>query len=92
MWPIGATHVRHSPNHLFSVAMVAEFKMVGAGLACSGLGGVGQGIGTIFSSLVEALAQNPGMSKGLSNYALIGFALTEAVAPFILMITFLILF
>lgn len=72
--------------------MLAEFKMLGAGLACSGLGGVGQGIGSIFSSLVEAIAINPSLAKGLFNYALIGFALTEAVALFILMITFLILF
>jgi F-type H+-transporting ATPase subunit c len=72
--------------------MLSEFKMLGAGLACSGLGGVGQGIGSIFSSLVESMAQNPNISKALFNYALIGFALTEAVALFILMITFLILF
>lgn len=77
---------------MFSFVMLVEFKMMGAGLACSGLGGVGQGIGQIFSSLVEAMAQNPGLSKSLFNYALIGFALTEAVALFILMITFLILF
>jgi hypothetical protein len=32
------------------------------------------------------------MSKGLFNYASIGFASTEAVAPSILMITFSILF
>lgn len=72
--------------------MLVEFKMIGAGIACSGLGGVGQGIGHIFSSLVEAMATNPTLSKSLFNYALIGFALTEAVALFILMITFLILF
>ena len=72
--------------------MIAEFKLLGAGIACSGLGGVGQGIGTIFSSLVTGIASNPGISKGLFNYALIGFALTEAVALFILMVTFLILF
>ena len=77
---------------LFILAMLAEFKMLGAGLACSGLGGVGQGIGQIFSSLLDAMSNNPGLSKGLFNYALIGFALTEAVALFILMITFLILF
>jgi F0F1-type ATP synthase membrane subunit c/vacuolar-type H+-ATPase subunit K len=72
--------------------MIYEFKMVGAGLACSGLGGVGQGIGQIFSSLVDAMSNNPSISKSLFNYALIGFALTEAVALFVLMVTFLILF
>ncbi len=72
--------------------MLAESKMMGAGLARSGSGGVGQGIGQIFSSSVEAMSNNPGISKGLFNYALIGFALTEAVALFIPMITFSILF
>lgn len=72
--------------------MLSEFKMLGAGLACSGLGGVGQGIGSIFASLVESMSNNPGITRVLFNYALIGFALTEAVALFIIMITFLILF
>jgi F-type H+-transporting ATPase subunit c len=38
------------------------------------------------------MSVNPSLSKSLFNYALIGFALTEAIALFILMITFLILF
>ena len=45
--------------------MIVEFKMMGAGLACSGLGGVGQGIGQIFSSLVEGMSNNPSVSKVL---------------------------
>jgi F0F1-type ATP synthase membrane subunit c/vacuolar-type H+-ATPase subunit K len=62
--------------------MIVEFKMMGAGLACSGLGGVGQGIGQIFSSLLEAMSNNPGVSNGLFNYALIGFALTGGRCTF----------
>lgn len=72
--------------------MLMEFKMMGAGIACSGLGGVGQGIGSLFSSLLTAVATNPSMNKILFNYALIGFALTEAIALFILMITFLLIY
>ena len=34
-------------------------KMVGAGLAVIGLGGVGAGIGNIFSSLIGSIARNP---------------------------------
>jgi F-type H+-transporting ATPase subunit c len=67
--------------------MLSEFKLLGAGLACSGLGGVGQGIGHIFSSLVEAMSANPSLSKSLFNYALIGFVFTEAIALFIFLIT-----
>ena len=49
-------------NSAFFFVICYAFKMMGYGLACSGLGGVGQGIGQIFSSLVEAMAQNPGLS------------------------------
>ena len=34
-------------------------KMIGAGLAVIGLGGVGAGIGNIFSSLISSIARNP---------------------------------
>jgi F-type H+-transporting ATPase subunit c len=71
--------------------MLAEFKMVGAGLATIALAGVGIGVGIIFGSLVVAVSRNPSISKFLFNYAIIGFALTEAVALFTLMIVFLIL-
>jgi F0F1-type ATP synthase membrane subunit c/vacuolar-type H+-ATPase subunit K len=43
--------------------MIYEFKMVGAGLACSGLGGVGKGICQIFSSIVDDMSNNPSISK-----------------------------
>jgi F-type H+-transporting ATPase subunit c len=66
--------------------------MVGAGLATIALGGVGIGIGTIFSSLLESTSRNPSITKNLFNYAILGFALTEAIALFTIMIVFLILF
>lgn len=72
--------------------MIAEFKMIGAGLATIALGGVGIGIGIIFSSLLESVSRNPSMSKNLFNFAILGFALTEAIALFTIMIVFLILF
>jgi len=72
--------------------MVTEFKMVGAGLATIALSGVGTGIGFIFSGLVDAIAKNPSMTRVLFNYAILGFALTEAIALFTIMIVFLILF
>ncbi|MDF2698994.1 MAG: atp9, PhpafMp42 [Haloplasmataceae bacterium] len=72
--------------------MIVEFKMVGAGLATIALGGVGIGIGTIFSSSLESTSRNPSIVKTLFNYAILGFALTEAIALFTIMIVFLILF
>lgn len=78
----------HSDEEIF---FVQAFKFVGAGLATIALAGVGIGIGLIFASLVHAYGANPYAEK-LFIYALLGFALTEAVALFALMIIFLILF
>ena len=72
--------------------MLAEFKVLGAGFGTVALAGVGAGIGNIFSGLVVAVSRNPSISKLLFNYAIIGFALTEAIALFTVMIVFLILF
>jgi F-type H+-transporting ATPase subunit c len=72
--------------------MVTEFKMIGAGLATIALSGVGTGIGFIFSGLLDAISKNPSMTRVLFNYAILGFALTEAIALFTIMIVFLILF
>ena len=67
-------------------------KYIGAGLATISLAGSGVGIGIVFASLVGAFARNPSLEKQLFVYALLGFALTEAIALFGLMMAFLILF
>lgn len=67
-------------------------KLIGAGLATIGLAGVGVGIGSVFSSLLASIARNPSMMKTLFTYSILGFALTEAVGLFALMIAFLLLF
>jgi len=72
--------------------MVQEFKILSAGVAATSLGGVGMGIGTIFGSYLVAASSNPNSSKVLFNYAIIGFALTEAMALFALMMSFMLLF
>jgi len=67
-------------------------KLIGAGLATISLAGAGIGIGIVFAGFLLALARNPKDEKKLLAFALLGFALTEAIALFGLMITFLILF
>ncbi|TAN46493.1 MAG: ATP synthase F0 subunit C [Rhodospirillales bacterium] len=71
---------------------VAAAKLIGAGLAVIGLGGVGAGIGQIFSTLVSSVARNPASKPMIQPLAFIGFALVEAVALYALVIAFLILF
>jgi F-type H+-transporting ATPase subunit c len=67
-------------------------KLIAAGLATISLAGAGVGIGTVFGSLINAVARNPSLIKQLFIYAILGFALTEAIALFGLMMAFLILF
>ncbi len=67
-------------------------KMIGAGLAVIGLGGVGAGIGSIFASLISSIARNPSARTQVFPMSMLGFALVEAVALYALLIAFLILF
>ncbi len=68
------------------------FKLIGAGLATISLAGAGVGIGSVFGALLLASARNFEQKDELFQIAILGFALTEAIALFGLMITFLILF
>jgi F-type H+-transporting ATPase subunit c len=72
--------------------LIVAAKLIGAGLATISLAGAGIGIGTVFGALVIALSRNPSAVNLLFRYAILGFALTEAIALFGLMMAFLILF
>ena len=67
-------------------------KSIGAGIAMIALAGVGIGMGTIFAALVSGVARNPGARAAVFGLAILGFALTEAVALYALVIAFIILF
>jgi len=69
-----------------------QAAMIGAGCATIGLAGVGTGIGIVFGALVTSYARNPSLKGQLFTYAMLGFALTEAIALFALMMAFLIMF
>jgi F-type H+-transporting ATPase subunit c len=71
---------------------VQAAKAVGAGCATIALAGVGTGVGIVFASLVSSFARNPSLKGQLFSYTILGFALTEAIALFALMMAFLILF
>ena len=72
--------------------MLQAAKYIGAGLATIGLAGAGVGIGLVFSSLMSATSRNPALRPQLFQYAILGFALSEATGLFALMIAFLILY
>lgn len=67
-------------------------KLIGAGLATISLAGTGIGIGVVFGALIIGTSRNPSAVKQLFGYAILGFALSEAIALFGLMMAFLILF
>ena len=72
--------------------MLDGAKLIGANCATIALAGAGAGIGIVFGSLINSVARNPSLTKQLFGYAILGFALTEAIALFALMMAFLILF
>ena len=67
-------------------------QKIGGGISTIGLVGPGIGIGIVFGSLILGTSRNPGQKDELFKFAILGFALTEAIALFALMIAFLILF
>lgn len=72
--------------------MIAAAKIIGAGLATIGLTGAGAGIGIVFAALITATSRNPSLRAQLFSYAILGFALTEAIGLFSLMMAFLLLY
>jgi F-type H+-transporting ATPase subunit c len=70
----------------------AAAKLIGAGLATIALAGVGVGIGNIFGSFVAGALRNPAAAAKVFGNVLLGFALTEAIALFALLIALLLLF
>jgi F-type H+-transporting ATPase subunit c len=62
--------------------LLQSAKFLGAGLATIGLAGAGVGIGTVFGALVIGISRNPSLKDELFKMAILGFALTEAIALF----------
>lgn len=77
---------------LVDTNFIYAFKNIGAGCATISVAGSGVGIGIIFSGLINGYARNPSVESTLFNYCILGFAFTEAIALFGLMLALLILF
>ncbi|TIR82919.1 MAG: F0F1 ATP synthase subunit C [Mesorhizobium sp.] len=61
---------------------------IGAGIACIGMGGAGIGLGNIFGSYLR----NPSAADGQFGRLIFGFAVTEALGIFSLLIALLLVF
>lgn len=75
-----------------NLTSLSSARFMGAGSASVGLGGAGLGIGVVFGCLLNAYSRNPHLKRELFAYAILGFALTEAMGLFCLMMAFIILF
>ena len=67
-------------------------KFIGAGLACLGMGGAGIGVGLIFANYLSGALRNPSAADGQFARLIFGFAVTEALAIFSLLIALLLLY
>ena len=64
--------------------MIQAAKIIGTGLATTGLIGAGVGIGVVFGALILGVARNPSLRGQLFSYAILGFAFAEATGLFAL--------
>ncbi|HZB36552.1 MAG TPA: F0F1 ATP synthase subunit C [Beijerinckiaceae bacterium] len=67
-------------------------KFIGAGLACLGMGGAGVGVGLIFANYLAGALRNPSAADGQFARLIFGFAVTEALGIFSLLVALLLLF
>ena len=67
-------------------------NIIGAGIACIGMGGAGVGVGIIFGNYLAAAIRNPSAAQGQFGNLIFGFAITEALGIFSLLIALLLLF
>ncbi|MGA0532297.1 F0F1 ATP synthase subunit C [Hansschlegelia sp. KR7-227] len=67
-------------------------KYIGAGLATLGMGGAGIGVGSIFAAYLAGALRNPSAADGQFARLIFGFAVTEALGIFSLLVALLLLF
>ena len=67
-------------------------KFIGAALACFGMGMTALGLGNMFANYLAGALRNPSAADGQFGRLIFGFAVTEALGIFSLLIALLLLF
>ena len=67
-------------------------RYLGAGIATLGMAGTALGLGNIFGSYLSGALRNPSAADGQFGRLVFGFAVTEALGIFSLLIALLLLF
>ena len=75
-----------------AIAFANMGKYIGAGLACLGMAGVGIGLGNMFGNFLSGALRNPSAADGQFGRLVFGFAVTEALGIFSLLIALLLIF
>lgn len=66
-------------------------RMIGAGIAALALYGVGMSMGSMFSNWINSVARNPEAKDHLNLMGFLGFAATESIGLYALVIAIMIL-
>ncbi|MDD9909339.1 MAG: F0F1 ATP synthase subunit C [Ahrensia sp.] len=73
-------------------AIIDAGKYIGAGMACIGMAGAGVGLGHLFGNFLSGALRNPSAADGQFGRLIFGFAVTEALGIFSLLIALLLIF
>ena len=73
-------------------AIIDAGKYIGAGMACVGMAGAGIGLGSLFGNFLSGALRNPSAADGQFGRLILGFAVTEALGIFSLLIALLLIF
>ena len=80
-------------EYIFHISdLLQSSKALSAALATIGVSGSGVGIGIVFGCFFLAVAKHPQIEKQIFPYVILGFALSESMALFALMMAFLLLY
>ncbi|MCQ2965158.1 MAG: ATP synthase subunit C family protein [Alphaproteobacteria bacterium] len=72
------------------IALAAKF--LAAGLCAFSMKAAAEGVSKIWITLIETVGRNPTVKKDVNAFGLIGFAATEAIALYALVIALIMLF
>ena len=67
-------------------------KFIGAGIAALGIGIAAIGVGNLFGQFLQGALRNPSAADGQFGRLILGFAVTEALGIFSLLVALLALF
>ena len=72
--------------------LITMGKFIGAGLACTGMGGAAIGVGLVVGNVLSGALRNPSASAGQTATMFIGIAFAEALGIFSFLVALLLMF